>query len=133
MINNKVLLNEYAMLAGKEDAISEARKQEILDLIKKHADNHDRLEAQDFLNEKVMLLEKEVVALRSQMEEEIYKLLPLRYIAQKYFGKSAAWLSQRLNGTEVHGHIYSLNAEQKCIFNRAVQEIGQTIGSIRLA
>lgn len=133
MINNKELLCEYAMLAGKEDAVSEARKQEILDLIKEHADNHDRLEAQDFLNEKVILLEKEVVALRSQMEEEIYKLLPLRYIALKYFGKSAAWLSQRLNGTEVRGHIYSLNDEQKCIFNRAVQEIGQKIGSIQLA
>ena len=61
------------------------------------------------------------------------KLLPLRYIAQKYFGKSAAWLSQRLNGSEVRGHVYTLNAEQKSIFNRAVQEIGQRISSLQLA
>ncbi|WP_363296203.1 DUF5053 domain-containing protein [uncultured Prevotella sp.] len=61
------------------------------------------------------------------------KLLPLRYIAQEYFGKSAAWLSQRLNGSEVRGHVYTLNSEQKEIFNRAVQEIGQRISSLQLA
>ena len=54
-------------------------------------------------------------------------------IAQKYFGKSAAWLSQRLNGSEARGYVYTLNAEQKSIFNRAVKEIGQRISSLQLA
>lgn len=78
-------------------------------------------------------LQSEVLTLRDQLAEDDYKLLPLRHIAQKYFGKSAAWLSQRLNGSEVRGHVYTLNAEQKSIFNRAVQEIGQRISSLQLA
>ena len=133
MNNNTDLLKEYASLAGKEDEKSETRKTEILNYIKLHADDSDREEAKAFINQKMEQLQSEVLTLRDQLAEDDYKLLPLRYIAQKYFGKSAAWLSQRLNGSEVRGHVYSLNAEQKSIFNRAVQEIGQRISSLQLA
>ena len=133
MNNNTDLLKEYASLAGKEDEKSETRKTEILNYIKLHADDSDREEAKAFINQKMEQLQSEVLTLRDQLAEDDYKLLPLRYIAQKYFGKSAAWLSQRLNGSEVRGHVYPLNAEQKSIFNRAVQEIGQRISSLQLA
>lgn len=133
MNNNTDLLKEYASLAGKEDEKSETRKTEILNYIKLHADDSDREEAKAFINQKMEQLQSEVLILRDQLAEDDYKLLPLRYIAQKYFGKSAAWLSQRLNGSEVRGHVYTLNAEQKSIFNRAVQEIGQRISSLQLA
>lgn len=133
MNNNTDLLKEYASLAGKEDEKSETRKTEILNYIKLHADDGDREEAKAFINQKMEQLQSEVLTLRDQLAEDDYKLLPLRYIAQKYFGKSAAWLSQRLNGSEVRGHVYTLNAEQKSIFNRAVQEIGQRISSLQLA
>lgn len=133
MNNNTDLLKEYASLAGKEDEKSETRKTEILNYIKLHADDSDREEAKAFINQKMEQLQSEVLTLRDQLAEDNYKLLPLRYIAQKYFGKSAAWLSQRLNGSEVRGHVYTLNAEQKSIFNRAVQEIGQRISSLQLA
>ena len=130
MNNNTDLLKEYASLAGKEDEKSEARKTEILNYIKLNADDSDR---EAFINQKMEQLQSEVLTLREQLAEEDYKLLPLRYIAQNYFGKSAAWLSQRLNGSEVRGHVYTLNSEQKDIFNRAVQEIGQRISSLQLA
>lgn len=133
MNNNTDLLKEYASLAGKEDEKSETRKTEILNYIKLHTDDSDREEAKAFINQKMEQLQSEVLTLRDQLAEDDYKLLPLRYIAQKYFGKSAAWLSQRLNGSEVRGHVYTLNAEQKSIFNRAVQEIGQRISSLQLA
>ena len=133
MNNNTDLLKEYASLAGKEDEKSETRKTEILNYIKLHADDSDREEAKAFINQKMEQLQSEVLTLRDQLAEDDYKLLPLRYIAQKYFGKSAAWLSQRLNGSELRGHVYTLNAEQKSIFNRAVQEIGQRISSLQLA
>ena len=133
MNNNTDLLKEYASLAGKEDEKSETRKTEILNYIKLHADDSEREEAKAFINQKMEQLQSEVLTLRDQLAEDDYKLLPLRYIAQKYFGKSAAWLSQRLNGSEVRGHVYTLNAEQKSIFNRAVQEIGQRISSLQLA
>ena len=133
MNNNTDLLKEYASLAGKEDEKSEARKTEILNYIKLNADDSDREEAKAFINQTMEQLQSEVLTLREKLAEEDYKLLPLRYIAQKYFGKSAAWLSQRLNGSEVRGHAYTLNSEQKDIFNRAVQEIGQRISSLQLA
>ena len=69
--------------------------------------------------------------LREQIQE-YYELLPLAYIARQYFGKTRSWLYQRLNGYSVRGKVYSLNDEQKAIFNNAVQDIAQTIGSIRL-
>lgn len=133
MNNNTDLLKEYASLAGKEDEKSEARKIEILNYIKLNADDSEREEAKAFISQKMEQLQSEVLTLREQLAEEDYKLLPLRYIAQEYFGKSAAWLSQRLNGSEVRGHIYTLNSEQKDIFNRAVKEIGQRISSLQLA
>ncbi len=133
MNNNTDLLKEYASLAGKEDEKSEARKIEILNYIKLNADDSDREEAKAFISQKMEQLQSEVLTLREQLAEGDYKLLPLRYIAQEYFGKSAAWLSQRLNGSEVRGHIYTLNSEQKDIFNRAVKEIGQRISSLQLA
>ena len=101
MNNNMDLLREYASLAGKEDEKSEARKTEILNYIKLNADDSFREEAEVFINQKIDQLQSEVQTLREQLAKEDYKLLPLRYIAQEYFGKSAAWLSQRLNGSEV--------------------------------
>ena len=133
MENNTELLKEYASLAGREDAKSEARKAEILSYIKTHANDADREKAKAFIGQKMEQIKDNVEVLRKQIEAEDYKLLPLRYIAEVYFGKSAAWLSQRLNGSEVRGHVYTLSTEQKDIFNQAVQEIGKRISSLQLA
>jgi hypothetical protein len=76
-------------------------------------------------------LVKEV--LRKRMNEKVYKLTPWGYIAKEYFGKSAGWLSQRINGTPVRGQVYTLSAEQKETLNRALQEVGTLIGSYRFA
>ena len=129
MENNTELLKEYASLAGREDAKSEARKAEILSYIKTHANDADREEAKAFIGQKMEQIKDNVEVLRKQIETEDYKLLPLRYIAEVYFGKSAAWL----NGSEVRGHVYTLSTEQKDIFNQAVQEIGKRISSLQLA
>ena len=65
--------------------------------------------------------------------EEVYELLPLAYIAKHYFGKSRGWLYQRLNGYAVKGRVYTLNEEEKEIFNRAVKDIAARIGSVHLS
>ena len=84
-----------------------------------------------YLRETRKELEKEV--LRRRMNEKVYKLTPWGYIAKEYFGKSAGWLSQRINGTPVRGQVYTLSAEQKETLNRALQEVGTLIGSYRFA
>lgn len=126
------LLNEYATLAGKEDAASVARKEEIVGWLYDHADAATKEEAGRFVKQKLGEMEITVDNLRAQIDGEAYRLLPLSYIAERYFEKSAAWLSQRLNGTLVRGRSYTLNEEQKKIFNDAMQDISLRIGSIHL-
>lgn len=126
------LLNEYAALAGNDDAASVARKEEIIGWLHAHADAATKEEAGRFVKQKLGEIEISVDNLRAQIDGEAYRLLPLSYIAEHYFGKSAAWLSQRLNGTLVRSRSYTLNEEQKKIFNDAMQDISLRIGSIHL-
>lgn len=128
----ETILQEYDSLAGKTDAASEARKNEIIAWLEDNATDV-RDDAKAFVNTKLEGIESDVAALRSRISDEDYRLLPLSYIAKKYFGKSSAWLSQRLNGTIVRGKAYTLNDEQKRIFNNALQDISLRIGSLHLA
>lgn len=129
---DKILL-EYSQLAGKDDAKSESRKEEILALVEKQATDADRQIAQKFIEDKLEKVEQSVKLLRQSISEEDYKLLPLSYIAKTYFGKSASWLLQRINGYQVRGKVYTLNEEQKGVFNRAVQDISKRLGALQLA
>lgn len=69
------------------------------------------------------------LTIREQMNE-IVDLIPVSYIAKNYFGKSRAWLYQRINGYKVRGHVYTLNEKELEIFNRALKDIGNKIGSL---
>lgn len=133
MENVDKILMEYSQLAGKDDAKSESRKEEILALVEKQATTDDCKVAQKFIVDKLDEVEQSVKLLRQSISEEDYKLLPLSYIAKNYFGKSASWLLQRINGYQVRGKVYTLNEEQKGIFNRAVQDISKRLGALQLA
>ena len=69
--------------------------------------------------------------IRDQLKE-VTDILPLSYIAKNYFGKSAAWLYQRINGNKVRGKVYTLNREEVDTFNRALKEIGNKISSLSI-
>lgn len=69
--------------------------------------------------------------IRDQLKE-VAGILPLSYIAKNYFGKSAAWLYQRINGNKVRGKVYTLNHEEVATFNRALKEIGNKISSLSI-
>lgn len=130
-------MEELKALAGKDDAASSARKNELTEWLVAHKGGNEQ-EIDAFMESWLCEMEADnenikKEALRKQMDEKTYKLIPWKYIAEEYFGKSAAWLSQRINGTPVRGKVYTLNAEQKEIFNRALSEIAQSIGSYRFA
>lgn len=72
-----------------------------------HADAATKEEARRFVEQKLGEIEISVDNLRAQIAGETYRLLPLSYIAEHYFGKSVAWLSQRLNGTLVRAWLYN--------------------------
>jgi transcription termination factor NusB len=118
------------MPVGKE---REAKFQELYSWFSAHKDEPDVRKAMPrLLDQKIDETKEEIVTLRDQLGE-VYDLLPLSYIAEMYFGKTKAWLYQRLNGYEIRGHRYTLSDEQKQVFNRACQDLGRRIGSFCLA
>ena len=134
----KDLLSEYESLIGSDKPEDEKRKEEIVKLLESTDSPEQRKMVDEMakhsieqIGEDLQEIEQEV--LRGKIDERIYRLTPWGYIAKEYFGKSAAWLSQRINGTPVRGQVYTLNEEQKQTLNRAMREVGKLIGSFRFA
>lgn len=133
----KKVMSELKALAGKDDAASTLRKNELTEWLAAHKVGNEK-EIDAFMEDWLCELEADnedikKAALRGQMDEKLYKLTPWSYIAKEYFGKSVSWLTQRVNGYPVRGRVYTLNAEQKATLNRALSEIGEYLGSYRFA
>ena len=92
----------------------------------------EKIFAQTWWNSGIEEIKQDITTLRQQIEEDDYKLIPMSYIAKHYFGKSALWLYQRINGNKVGGRSYTLNEEQKATFNRALQDIAKRISSFSI-
>lgn len=133
MENAKKLIKELGVLMTKMDAKSAERRDEIAAWFKEHNTPENTALLDEFLDNGLSNLQVEVDDIRHMIDDEDYRLLPLSYIARKYFGKSQSWLSQRINGTRVRGRVYTLNAEQKETFNHAMQDLSDFFGSFRLA
>ena len=133
MENINSIFNELKSLMGKTDKASGERRDEISLWLKENSTNAEVKEAYNrFMTEGLAEVKSSVDKLREQIDSR-YDLLPISYIAQHYFGKSKAWLYQRLNGNKVRGKVYTLNDEQKNIFNSAVKDIARQIGSVQLS
>lgn len=65
MTTTEELLKEYANIAGKNDAESEARKKEILSWLENHADEESIEKAKGFVNDKLNDIENDVAALNN--------------------------------------------------------------------
>ena len=65
MTTTEELLKEYANIAGKNDAESEARKKEILSWLEIHADEESIEKAKEFVNDKLNDIENDVAALNN--------------------------------------------------------------------
>lgn len=60
------------------------------------------------------------------------EILPMSYIARTYFGKSSAWLQQRIYGYKVRGKVYTLSEKDIETLNFALQDISKKIGSLSI-
>lgn len=65
MTTTEELLKEYANIAGKNDAESEARKKEILTWLENHEDENIIAKAKEFVNNKLKDIENDVAALNN--------------------------------------------------------------------
>lgn len=123
---------------GNSDPESEKKKSELLAWLEAHHTEEVQPVCEEWADKFLDEMEADIEelkqrALREQMSEQAYKLIPWSYIAKNYFGKSVSWLTQRINGYPVRGRVYTLNPEQKQTLNRALSEVGSFIGSYRLA
>lgn len=128
----QIKLKEFESLLGKEDDASSKRRTEIVNWLKENGGEDAKTAAEKLIMRHLHETDKFVKTIRQQLGDK-YEILPISYIARHYFGKSASWLHQRINGYEVRGKVYTLNEEQKKIFNDACQDIAKQIGSIHYA
>ncbi|WP_346709466.1 DUF5053 domain-containing protein [Phocaeicola salanitronis] len=130
----KDILKEMKPLMGTDNPA----EREKLDALTAELNNRELTEeeknfAQAWWNSEMDEIKQDITILRQQINEDTYQLIPMSYIAKHYFGKSASWLYQRINGNKVGGRQYTLNEEQKATFNRALQDIAKRISSFSIA
>lgn len=118
---------------GLEDQESKDRYSQAAAWLNAHPTEEVKALVSAFASERLQHVDAEIKSLRQSIDNEQYRLLPIGYIAEKYFQKSRSWLYQRLNGSTVRGKVYTLNAEQKATFNMAVQDIAKSLGSFRIS
>ena len=117
---------------GKTDEDSRKKFEESIAYLRANDSEEVQQILSDLLGNGLAEVKKEIDVLKSQIED-VYEILPLSYIAKTYFNKSRAWLYQRLNGYKIKGRTYSLNEEEKRIFNAAMQDLSARIGSVQLS
>ena len=127
-----------AIVNGNAPDMEQAYKEKFDYINANYTTDTDQEAIGDFLVESYKELGDEVEALMHRVEkaEELRKMkeiVPVSYIARRYFGRSAAWLQQRLYGYKVRGRVYTLNDEQKATFDAALQDIAKQISSFSIA
>ena len=123
------LFEQCKSLAGTADRETIDK---MADKISAIATPEEMKEIEQLMRDWLIEIGDDIADIKRQISEEDYKLLPISYIAKNYFGKSSSWLYQRINGTNVRGRTYTLNVEQKKVFNSALKEIGEKIASLSI-
>ena len=126
------ILNELRPLMGSTDPVERQQFEQLMaELKNREVSDDEKKMIGDFYQTGLKEVEDDIIHLREKIGSD-YDLLPLAYIAEKYFKKTRSWLYQRLNGYSVRGKVYTLNSAEKDIFNQAVQDIAKRISSVHI-
>lgn len=60
------------------------------------------------------------------------EFISFSYIAKKYFGKSRAWLMQKVNGNTVHGKQATFTDKERKQFREALQDISKKLANVAM-
>ncbi len=66
----------------------------------------------------------------AQRMGEMAKVVSMSYVARKYFGKTRAWLSQKMNGNTVNGRPAAFTSEERAVLKSALADISRELGSV---
>ena len=132
------LLKELQEMSALKDDASLKKAREIR---AKYNSPEEREFIIKYMNGELDCIENEIKIVDAKLErmlsikaqvKEISEIVSLKYIAKNYFGNSASWLSQRINGSPVRGKIYCLKESELDILNSAIQDIGKKLGSLSI-
>lgn len=73
--------------------------------------------------------------LRIGIKQKLSPILPMistAYIAKNYFGKTASWFSQRLNGSKVNGKQAAFTDEEIMRIEEALSDISRKLAAVKL-
>ncbi len=103
----------------------------------KYTSVEDKKIITDFLISELSEIKSDIASIDKELTikeqlKDISEVVSLSYIAKRYFGKSRAWLYQRINGNKVRGKVYKLSPEEINTLNAALKEIGNKIGSLSI-
>lgn len=127
-----------AILNGNAPDMEQAYQAKFSFINEHYTTEADREAIADFLLDSYKTMNTEADDLLRQAEKakelrDMKEIIPVSYIARHYFGKSAAWLQQRLYGYKVRGRVYTLSAEDRRKFDDALQDIARQISSFSIA
>ena len=132
-------LKELAVIMDATTDENDIRYQEKFAYIKEHYTTpEDASIIADFMMSRFDALNTEVEEFKTQLSiqeqfEQVKDIVSVSYIAKNYFGKSAAWLQQRIYGYKIRGKVYTLSSEDVNTFNYALQDISKRIGSLQIS
>lgn len=92
------------------------------------------------IEEGVEQFDKGMRTLMEEVDEKLFRAklgdlpdaLSLSYIAQKYFGKSRAWLMQKVNGNTINGKPASFTESERQQFRKALQDLSNRISAVAM-
>lgn len=64
---------------------------------------------------------------------EVTDMVSMAYIAKTYFGKTRAWLTQRMNGNVVNGKQAQFSSEELVTLRGALMDMSKKFGSLSLS
>ncbi len=113
----------------------ESFKEELSRLIAENPSKKDEIVScvESELKSRTARLDKDMqdITIRMQLADVI-SILPLSYIAEKYFNKSRAWLYQRINGNTVNGKSAKFTDKEIKTLNFAIKDISEKLGSVNI-
>ena len=75
-------------------------------------------------------LEEQTIKLQLQ---EVSEMISLSWLAKKYFGKTRAWIYQRINGNIVNGKVCKFTEEELNTLNMALKDISAKTDSLHIS
>lgn len=82
--------------------------------------------AEDFVHIRYKIDEAKDLKKRIEIRKMLSEVLPFISVsefAKQYFGKSASWLHQRINGNEVHGKVATFTPKELSILADALKDV----------